>query len=460
MSISAMYSAKAGSPSTTLVAEIPNDATTMTLQDASVLPEAPNICVIGEEANAEIVHYTSINGNTVGGLSRGLGGTTAQAWIAGTTVARNFTSFDHDTFKANIEALEAAKAESSNVYSKAEANALLEDKSDVSHTHDGRYYTEDEVNTKLAAKANLASPSLTGTPTAPTAASGTNTTQIATTAFVKAGLDGKAASSHTHDDRYYTESEVDTKLNGKAASSHTHAAGDIASGTLSVERGGTGNANGTVAKLTTARTIRTNLASTSTASFDGSANISPGVTGTLPIGNGGTGNTTGQAATAVKLAQNRRLLTYLANKYDGNSSSSSYNGQWDLSGNTAIPVFGTLGVANGGTGGVDSGWDDFENSSAFSGTIRYRKVGIFAFIQAYGIKLAAALSSGSNVSLGSGVYAASGYVAVLEGSGGAGSGVMFAVHVGKTGALTLYNSGSTNITKTTGLYFSGMYFCG
>lgn len=36
-------------------------------------------------------------------------------------------------------------------------------------------------------------------------------------------------SSHTHDDRYYTESEIDTKLSGKAASSHKHAAADIAS---------------------------------------------------------------------------------------------------------------------------------------------------------------------------------------------------------------------------------------
>ena len=34
--------------------------------------------------------------------------------------------------------------------------------------------------------APLASPALTGTPTAPTAAAGTNTTQIATTAFVEA----------------------------------------------------------------------------------------------------------------------------------------------------------------------------------------------------------------------------------------------------------------------------------
>lgn len=39
-------------------------------------------------------------------------------------------------------------------------------------------------DTDLALKANLASPTFTGTPAAPTAASGTNTTQIATTAYV------------------------------------------------------------------------------------------------------------------------------------------------------------------------------------------------------------------------------------------------------------------------------------
>ena len=33
---------------------------------------------------------------------------------------------------------------------------------------------------------------------------------------------GASAEGHTHDDRYYTESEIDTKLSGKANSSHTH----------------------------------------------------------------------------------------------------------------------------------------------------------------------------------------------------------------------------------------------
>lgn len=44
------------------------------------------------------------------------------------------------------------------------------------------------ILTSIALRAPLASPALTGTPTAPTAAPGTNTTQIATTAFVLAAL--------------------------------------------------------------------------------------------------------------------------------------------------------------------------------------------------------------------------------------------------------------------------------
>jgi hypothetical protein len=46
-----------------------------------------------------------------------------------------------------------------------------------------------------ALKANLASPALTGTPTAPTAAPGTNTTQLSTTAFVQAAIAALVASS-------------------------------------------------------------------------------------------------------------------------------------------------------------------------------------------------------------------------------------------------------------------------
>jgi hypothetical protein len=54
---------------------------------------------------------------------------------------------------------------------------------DFAHTHDDRYYTESEVDSKL---------------------------------------NGKSNTGHTHDDRYYTESEMNTKLAGKSDTSHSH----------------------------------------------------------------------------------------------------------------------------------------------------------------------------------------------------------------------------------------------
>ena len=46
----------------------------------------------------------------------------------------------------------------------------------------------DAIAIAIATKANLASPEFSGVPTTPTAASGVNTTQIATTAFVQTAI--------------------------------------------------------------------------------------------------------------------------------------------------------------------------------------------------------------------------------------------------------------------------------
>ena len=67
----------------------------------------------------------------------------------------------------------------------------------------------DHVHPTDTSRAPLASPNFTGTPTAPTASSGTNTTQVATTAFVQAATSGKADSSDV-----YTKAEVDAKVSG------------------------------------------------------------------------------------------------------------------------------------------------------------------------------------------------------------------------------------------------------
>lgn len=56
-------------------------------------------------------------------------------------------------------------------------------------------YTKTQVDQALALKAPLASPDFTGIPKAPTAAAGTNTTQLANTAFVQAAIAALVASS-------------------------------------------------------------------------------------------------------------------------------------------------------------------------------------------------------------------------------------------------------------------------
>lgn len=58
----------------------------------------------------------------------------------------------------------------------------------VDNTSDADKPVSTAQQTALNLKANLASPALTGTPTAPTAVAGTNTTQIATTAFVQVAV--------------------------------------------------------------------------------------------------------------------------------------------------------------------------------------------------------------------------------------------------------------------------------
>jgi hypothetical protein len=66
------------------------------------------------------------------------------------------------------------------------------------------------LTTDLAAKASLASPALTGTPTAPTATAGTNTTQLATTAFVQSA----ATPGFSYKSGYYYDTKNATVANG------------------------------------------------------------------------------------------------------------------------------------------------------------------------------------------------------------------------------------------------------
>ena len=66
------------------------------------------------------------------------------------------------------------------------------------------------VSLRLGTKAPLASPALTGTPTAPTAATSTNTTQIATTAFVHAAIENADIGGKTYQGNIASEAALKT----------------------------------------------------------------------------------------------------------------------------------------------------------------------------------------------------------------------------------------------------------
>ena len=77
---------------------------------------------------------------------------------------------------------------------------------------------ESELNSK---KAPLASPTLTGTPKAPTASTGTNTTQIATTAFTQTAVSSHNISPISHSDIRDLITGLTTRLNALADSDDT-----------------------------------------------------------------------------------------------------------------------------------------------------------------------------------------------------------------------------------------------
>lgn len=97
-----MYPAQPNSPAAELATAIDATQTTIEVTDGSKLPDAPNIAVIGTEEDAETIKYETKNGNTLENVTRGLQGT-AKAWGAGEVIARNFTAYDYDALRTNIE---------------------------------------------------------------------------------------------------------------------------------------------------------------------------------------------------------------------------------------------------------------------------------------------------------------------------------------------------------------------
>ena len=115
---------------------------------------------------------------------------------------------------------------------------------------------------------------------------------------------GAAAASHNHDTAYAPISHSNdssihvtatdkSNWNSKAAADHTHAASDVTSGTLSVNRGGTGKTSWTSRRIiyASSSTALSQITNASGALYTTGSSATPKF-GVLPVAQGGTGETT------------------------------------------------------------------------------------------------------------------------------------------------------------------------
>lgn len=103
----------------------------------------------------------------------------------------NATSIDNEVTRATNAENTLATNLSSHTSNKSNPHGVTKAQvglGNVDNTSDANKPISTATQTALNAKAPLASPTLTGTPKAPTATAGTNTTQIATTAFVQTAV--------------------------------------------------------------------------------------------------------------------------------------------------------------------------------------------------------------------------------------------------------------------------------
>jgi hypothetical protein len=219
------------------------------------------------------------------------------------------------------------------------------------------------IQTQLNAKAALAGPALTGVPTAPTASVGTNTTQLATTAFVLAN--GGAVNKQT-----FTSSGTWTKPSGASLVLVRvwGAGGGGAGGTVGAvstsKSGGSGGGGGAFyEKFFYASELASTVSVTIGAAGTGGASATVGVAGgqtsfgTLVTANGGTGGafggSTGGSAQGItsSTSANVGLLAGV-----GGSSLSYYGG----GGSSTLGSTGSQSILGGGGGG-GSGWESSGN---------------------------------------------------------------------------------------------------
>lgn len=201
------------------------------------------------------------------------------------------------------------------------------------------------AGTETLTNKTIADVVLTGVPTAPTATEGTNTTQLATTAFVASATTAATPDASTTvkgkiqlagDLRGIATSPTVNSVGGSSSSTiHTaeilaNAATDLNTNNTIVKRDASGNFNAGNISASLTGNVSGNVSGNVTGNLTGevTGNVSGNVTGNL------TGNVTGNASSATKLAATKNIY---GNAFDGSA---------DLT-QAVAGTFGGTGVNNG-----------------------------------------------------------------------------------------------------------------
>ena len=217
------------------------------------------------------------------------------------------------------------------------------------------------IASAISSKADLNSPALTGTPTAPTAATGTNTTQLATTAFVSASFVAELA----------TERTATATLTNKTISADNNTISGIAASSF-VLSNSSGNIDGSAAQKAIPSGVV--VGTTDTQTLTNKTLSSPTISGTV---------TDGTSSTAVKNIIVGSAKVWVAYNVNGQSilgshnvSSVTYNGTGDFTVNftTALPNTNYATVATASRSDTANGTAIVVDGTNATGSVRIKTI--------------------------------------------------------------------------------------